>query len=253
MSENLNLIPLMQLQEVSLAAPLGSGYLLADISLDIFVGKRLAIVGSSGAGKTSVLRLLNRLSEFTSGSIVFDNQDLRKVRAEKLRQEVVLVPQEPKLLGMRIKEAITYPLVLQKLPRAEINSRLEYWLGVLNIPEDWLDRHELQLSLGQRQLVAMARALVMQPKILLLDEPTSALDIGRAHHLLNVLSELASGAAMAVVIVNHQLELVEQFSDRVLYLRQGRQMWNHLTRDVDWQQLREQILQEEKSAAQMWE
>ena len=243
--------PLMQLQQVSLAASVGSSYLLQDISCSVFGGDRVGIIGSSGAGKTSLLRLLNRLSEPTQGSIELNGQRLSQIPPVSLRSQIVLVPQEPKLLGMEVKEALTYPLRLQKLPRSEIVTRLDTWITRLNIPQAWLERYELQLSLGQRQLVAITRALMMHPKIILLDEPTSALDAGHASHLLQLLTELAN-SQKTVLMVNHQLDQIQQFASRILYLENGQLIKNVNAPDLDWLSLRQKIIQIEKQAAQEW-
>jgi len=243
----------LRLQQVSLSGSVGSHYLLKDISFEVFVGDRIALIGPSGAGKTSLLRLLNRLSEPTAGSIYLSNQEYRQIPVLQLRQQVTLVPQESKLLGMTVQEALAYPLVLRNLPRAEIQQRVGYWIEQLHISTDWLGRTEVQLSVGQRQLVAIARALVIQPKILLFDEPTSALDAGRAYHLLQVLTQLAHSSQTTILMVNHQLDIAQQFCTRVLHLQHGQ-----LVQDVpnsgqlDWAKLRETLIQAEAEAAEEW-
>ncbi|MBV8885829.1 MAG: ATP-binding cassette domain-containing protein [Chroococcidiopsidaceae cyanobacterium CP_BM_RX_35] len=243
----------LRLQQVSLSTAVGSHQLLKDISFEVFAGERIAIVGPSGAGKTSLLRLLNRLSEPTDGSIYLENQEYRQIPILQLRQQVTLVLQESKLLGMTVQEAIAYPLVLRRLPPQEIQQRLSYWTEQLSIPSDWLMQTEWQLSVGQRQLVAIARALVIQPKILLFDEPTSALDFGRASRLLQVLTQLTESNRTTILMVNHQLELAQQFCQRVLYFQHG-----HLVQDVpnseqlDWAKLRATLSAAEAQAAEEW-
>jgi len=226
--------------------------ILTDISFDVFKGDRLGIIGPSGAGKTSLLRLLNRLSEPTGGRIYLENQDYRKIPVLQLRRQVMLVPQEPKLLGMTVQQALAYPLTLQQLPQRQIQERLDACMNQLHIPGDWLERTELQLSVGQRQLVAIARALVIQPKILLLDEPTSALDAGRASHVLGVLADLAQKGNMAILMVNHQLDMAQLFCTRVLYLQGGQLLQDVPLAQIDWKQLRETLVQAEAQAAQEW-
>lgn len=243
----------LRLNQVSLSASVGSQYLLKDISFEVFKGDRIAIVGPSGAGKTSLLRLLNRLIESTAGSTYLENQEYRQLPVIQLRQQVTLVPQESKLLGMTVQEALAYPLVLRDLPRSQIQQRLSYWIEQLHIPEDWLGRTEVQLSVGQRQLVAIARGLVIQPKILLLDEPTSALDAGRASHLVQVLTQLATRSQTTILMVNHQLELAQMFCSRVLYLQNGQLLWDELnTSQMDWAKLRQTLIQAEAQAAEEW-
>ncbi|MGK7957489.1 MAG: ATP-binding cassette domain-containing protein [Crocosphaera sp.] len=213
---------LLQLSNVGLSDPLGRDLLLENISFTVNQGDRLAIVGPSGSGKTTLLRLINRLQDPHKGSIFFQSQPLKQFRVTNLRQQIVLVPQEPKLLGMTVEESLIYPLKLQKLSAREIKQRLEYWRSQLSIPDDWLERNELQLSLGQRQLISIVRGLMMQPQLLLLDEPTSALDHQKAIQLIELLKTITKDAKMTILMVNHQLELVEQFTTQVLKLNHGK-------------------------------
>jgi D-methionine transport system ATP-binding protein len=110
----------------------------------------------------------------------------------------------------------------------------------------------LQLSVGQRQLVAIARALLIQPKILLLDEPTSALDAGLASHVLSVLADLALKGKIAILMVNHQLDMAQLFCTRVLYLQNGQLLQDASVAQIDWKQLRETLVQAEAQASQEW-
>jgi D-methionine transport system ATP-binding protein len=221
---------------------------LQAISVQIKPRDRAIILGPSGSGKTSLLRLFNRLSEPTTGILFFKGTPYNKIPVLSLRKQIVLVPQEPKLLGMTVKEALAYPLTLQQLSQPEINTRITTYCEQLQIPESWFDKNELQLSLGQRQLVTIARGLIMQPEVLLLDEPTSALDIGIATKVI----EFLKTQEITILMVNHQLDIAEQFSDRVLFLKQGK-----LTKDIpnlnlDWQQLKQEIIETEKQIEQEW-
>ncbi|MDJ0846689.1 ABC transporter ATP-binding protein [Crocosphaera sp.] len=214
--------PLLQLSDVGLSDPLGRHQLLENISFTVNKGDRCCIVGPSGSGKTTLLRLINRLQDPHTGAILFQSQPLKQFQVIHLRQKIVLVPQEPKLLGMTVQDTLVYPLKLQKLSSTEINQRLEYWRSQLSIPDDWLERNELQLSLGQRQLISIVRGLMMEPTLLLLDEPTSALDRDKGLQLIEVLKTITKDAKTTVLMVNHQLELVEQFTTQVLKLNQGK-------------------------------
>lgn len=248
--------PQLQLKRVGLSSATGGAVagipILTDISFVVFAGDRLCLIGPSGAGKTSLLRLLNRLSEPTSGMICLEGQDYQKLPVLQLRRQVMLVHQESKLLGMTVQEALAYPLVLQQLSKQAITKRLEVVREQLHIPTDWLGRTELQLSVGQRQLVAIARALVCQPKILLLDEPTSALDAGLAAHTLGVLTELALHDKLTILMINHQLDLAERFCTRVLYLQEGQLLQDTATDQLNWKQLRERLTQWSEQASQDW-
>ncbi|MEH2130822.1 MAG: ATP-binding cassette domain-containing protein [Nostoc sp.] len=230
------------------------GYpILQDISLEVFhsdgsanaCGERIAIVGPVGAGKTSLLRLLNRLIEPTSGKIYLENQEYRQVPVIQLRQIVTLVLQESKLLGMTVGQALAYPLVLRGLPKQTIQQRVNHWTEQLHIPNEWLGRTEVQLSAGQRQLVAIARALIIQPKILLLDEPTSALDTGTSAHLMQVLTQLNQTHQTTILMVNHQLELAQMFCTRLLHLQKGHLFANQRFSEINWIELRESLIQAE--------
>ncbi len=230
------------------------GYpILQDISLEVFqgdgsanaCGERIAIVGPVGAGKTSLLRLLNRLIEPTSGKIYLENQEYRQIPVIQLRQTLVLVLQESKLLGMTVGQALAYPLVLRGLSKQTIEQRVSQWTEQLHIPSEWLGRTEVQLSAGQRQLIAIARALVIQPKILLLDEPTSALDAGTASHLMQVLTQLSQTHQTTILMVNHQLELAQMFCTQLLHLQQGQLLANQKVSEINWVELRESLIQAE--------
>jgi len=217
--------------------------ILQDISFEVFEGDCIAIVGPSGAGKTQLLRLLNRLSEPTSGTIYLENQEYRQIPVLQLRTSVTLALQESKLLGMTVKEALAYPLVLRGLPKQTIQQRVSHWIEQLQIPNDWLGRIEVQLSAGQRQLVAIARALVIQPKILLLDEPTSALDASTAFRVLDVLTQLAQSHHTTILMVNQQMEQAQKFCTHLLHLQQGRLLANQKASLIDWDNLQETLMQ----------
>ena len=244
---------IMQLEQVSLAASIGSAYLLQDVSFSVDRGDKLAIIGATGSGKTTLLRLLNRLDSPTTGTIYLEEQPLEQIPAISLRQQIVLVPQEPKLLGMSVTETLAYPLTLQNLPLKEIHQRVETWRNALRIPQEWLERNELQLSLGQRQLIAIARGLIMQPKVLLLDEPTSALDISLASHLLTVLDSLTEDGHTTIIMVNHQLDLIRNFAQRIIYLETGRVQEDVAANPANWQRLKERLLQTKAAEAEEWD
>ncbi|MDJ0736853.1 MAG: ATP-binding cassette domain-containing protein [Nostocaceae cyanobacterium] len=241
--------PQLKLEQVSLFASLRGkqlGYpILQDISLEVLKGDRIAIVGASGAGKTYLLHLLNRLLEPTSGKIYLENQEYRHIPVLKLRQQVVLVLQESKLLGMKVKQALAYPLILRGFNKQTIEKRLSYWQQQLQIPNDWLERTEVQLSMGQKQLVAIARALVTEPQILLLDEPTSSLDASTSNRLLEVLAALCTTHQTTILMVNHQLDLAQQFCTRLLHLHQGSLLADKQACVINWAELQASLHQAE--------
>lgn len=229
--------PQLQLQQIDVVTELGNQYLLQNISLDVFTSERIGIIGASGSGKTTLLRLLNRLSSPTAGQILFEQQPLSDWPVLSLRQQLMLVPQEPKLLGMTVQEALAYPLQLQNLPDQDIASRVQTWRQRLGIPEAWLTSTELQLSVGQRQLVSLARACVTEPKLCLLDEPTSALDPGTIDRVIKALT--ASG--MTLVIASHQYEFLNQICDRILWLNQGKLILDAPMSEIDWADIKAEL------------
>jgi D-methionine transport system ATP-binding protein len=253
-----NLPPKLKLEQVNLFAKLKTlksnqqGYpILQDISFEVTKGEFVVIIGLTGAGKTSLLRLINRLDEPSSGKIYLENQEYRQIPILELRANVTLVPQESKLLGMTVTEALAYPLVLRGLPKQTIQQRVSHCIEQLHIPNDWLGRTEVQLSAGQRQLIAIARALIIQPKILLLDEPTSFLDIRTAEHLIQVL-KLTQSHQTTILMVNHQLELAQMSCTRLLHLHQGRLFANQKADEVDWVNLRQSLTQAQTQADEEW-
>ncbi len=240
------------LDRVSLKTPNSAHYLLQDISFEVAAGACVGIVGASGAGKTSLLKVINRLSEVSQGKILFEGEDIHRIPVIALRRKITLLPQESKLLGMTVRQTLAYALTLRGIDRSIIEQRLQYWIEQLRLPGDWLDRTEVQLSVGQRQLVAIARALMIQPQVLLLDEPTSALDAGRGEFLIQFLRELAVRSSLTILMVNHQLELVEQFASQVLHLRQGQLIQNCSAQQVNWSELRQTLIDENTAIAEEW-
>lgn len=225
-------------------------YLLRDISFELFETDRLGIVGAAGAGKTSLLRLLNRLAQPASGQIFYQNRAIEQLPVVELRRQVMLVPQESRLLGMTVRQALAYPLRLRGLDQPTIERRIQTGLDQFQIPADWLERSEIQLSVGQRQWVAIARAVIAQPKVLLLDEPTSALDAGHAEQLLLLLKPLARSTA--VVMVNHQLDILQQFCSRLLELQQGQLIQDLTAEQIDWTAIKQNLVAQDTADPEDW-
>jgi D-methionine transport system ATP-binding protein len=214
-------------------------YSLREVSFEVFQGDRIAIVGAAGAGKTTLLRLLNRLISPTQGSLYFNDRPYTQISPVSLRQKILLLSQESKLLGMTVQEALTYPLQLRGVSPLGIATQVTEWRDRLHIPSEWLARTEQQLSLGQRQWVAIARALIAQPQVLLLDEPSAALDISQRHQFLEVLQQ--SGSATTVLMVTHQFDLAQAWCSRVLQFQQGQLITDQPAHEINWQTLEEAL------------
>ncbi len=220
----------LELKQVGLKRRLGYQDVLSDISLGVQSGDRLGLIGASGSGKTTLLRLINRLQDCDSGAIAWRGQPLASYGVTALRQQIMLVPQEPKLLGMTVAAALAYPLQIQRLPSAQIQERVQRWQQRFEISDDLLTRQEFELSVGQRQWIGLARGFIAEPKVLLLDEPTSALDVGKAAHL----SQLLSTMPCTCIIASHQFSILQNCCHRILWLDQGRIKLDAPTVEVDW-------------------
>jgi D-methionine transport system ATP-binding protein len=196
--------------------------------------------------------VINRLTTASSGKISFKNREYPQIPVISLRKQIALVSPESKLLGMTVGEALAYPLILRGLAPQMIQERVTYWREQLEIPEQWLTKTEVQLSGGERQLVAIARSLVIQPEILLLDEPTTCLDPGRAAHLMQILIQLSQTQSTAILMINHQLDLVQEFCTGLLYLHQGTLLLNQATSNIDWVTLKVNLLKKATQAEAEW-
>jgi D-methionine transport system ATP-binding protein len=243
---------LLQLDRLSYTPTNFTQPLLTDISLNLAAGEWIALTGLTGAGKSTLFRLLNRLSEPTTGEMFLDGVNARTIPSIDLRRRVMLVAQEPKLLGMKVREALAYPLKLQSLDSTEITQRVANVVELLQIPSDWFDRTESQLSTGQKQLVSIARGLVTRPQILLLDEPNANLDFATADRVLAALSQFSRSSNMGTIFTCHQLALAVKFSDRVLYLQDGKLSFDRPSISVDWQTLQHQFQELEARTNDEW-
>ena len=244
---------LLQLESIEYTPPNFTRPLLTDISFSLAQGESIALTGITGAGKSTLLRLLSRLSEPTTGQILLNGDNYKNISPITLRQRVMLVSQEPKLLGMKVRESLAYPLQLQSIGIEEIKQRIVTITEQFEIPTAWFDRTELQLSAGQKQIVSIARGVITQPQVLLLDEPIANLDFTTAERVLNTLTNIARAKQMGTILVNHQLELASRFSDRLLYLQDGKLLINEVSESVDWQNIRQQIRTSEDRSIAEWE
>ncbi|UEA60497.1 ABC transporter ATP-binding protein [Gordonia otitidis] len=212
---------------------------LDDVSLQVGAGEVVGVVGESGSGKTTLGRSIGGLTHLTGGRILIDGHDLDAVdraRLRALRHSIAFVPQDPTAsLDPRftVAESIREPLDIQHIgTRAEQSERVTELLDAVHLPQSFADRLPHELSGGQRQRVALARALSVRPKLLIADEPTSALDVSVQARVLDLFAELQRELGFAALFISHDLAVVEQVSDRVYVLRNGRVVESGLARDV---------------------
>jgi D-methionine transport system ATP-binding protein len=244
---------LLQLDRVNYTPTNFTRPLLTDIAFNLAAGECITLTGITGAGKSTLLRLLNRLNEPTTGQISLNSENYRSILPTTLRQRVMLVSQEPKLLGMKVRDALAYPLQLQALDPKAIEQRIVAITEQFEMPTDWFDRTELQLSAGQKQIVSIARGLITQPQVLLLDEPIANLDFTNAERILKTIDNITRAQRIGTIFVNHQLELAAQFSDRLLYLQDGKLLLDEVSKLVNWQDLQQQIRTAQKQSIAEWE
>lgn len=220
---------------VSRRRPSGESFSVLDhVSFTIPAGRRVAIIGRSGAGKTTMLRLINRLDNPDAGSISIGEVDIREIDPPHLRRRVGMLFQQPRLFDATIRENLDRPLLLAgRHPLTEATAISA--LRDVDLPATILGSHSRDLSLGQQQRVALARALVLEPEILLLDEPTSALDPQSADVILALLRTLQVRRTMTMLLVTHLVEHARTFADGFLALRDGAvRLGDTLESATDW-------------------
>ncbi|WP_287004745.1 MULTISPECIES: dipeptide ABC transporter ATP-binding protein [Gordonia] len=212
---------------------------LDDVSLHVDPGEVVGVVGESGSGKTTLGRSIGGLTHLSGGRILVDGHDLDAVdrtQLRSLRHTIAFVPQDPTAsLDPRftVAESIREPLDIQHIgTRAEQSTRVDELLDAVHLPRSFGDRLPHELSGGQRQRVALARALSVRPKLLIADEPTSALDVSVQARVLELFAELQHELGFAALFISHDLAVVEQVSDRVYVLRNGRVVEHGSARDV---------------------
>ncbi len=197
---------------------------LDDVSLEIFPGEKVVIIGPSGSGKSTLLRSINKLEKIDFGRITVDRMDIydNKVDISKVRAELGMVFQSFNLYRHKtaLQNLTLAPIKLKKTPRAEAEKEALKLLDKVGIREK-ADSYPAQLSGGQQQRVAIARALAMSPKIMLFDEPTSALDPEMIGEVLEVMGNLARDG-MTMVVVSHEMGFAREVADRMVFMDLGK-------------------------------
>ena len=199
-----------------------------DVSFSLQPGEKLAIIGESGSGKTTVARLIARLTDSTKGKIILDGEDITRAGGAQLKKayaKMQMVFQNPAdsfdprcTLGDGISES----LINHGRSRAQAAAITQKLLAMCELGEEFARRYPHEVSGGQCQRAAIARALAIEPQLLILDEATSALDVTVQAEIMSLLNRLQQERHMAYLFICHDIALVQDFCDRVLVMQAGR-------------------------------
>ena len=200
-----------------------------DVSFSVNRGEVFAVVGESGCGKTTLARMLLRLIEPDGGEIRFEGRNLLALRGEELRsqrRQMQMVFQDPFASlspRMRVGEIVAEPLAIHEpgLSGPERQARMTAILGRVGLNEDAMRRYPHEFSGGQRQRIGIARALILQPKLIVADEPVSALDVSVGAQVLLLLQDLQREFALTYIFISHSLPVVAQVATRIAVMRAG--------------------------------
>lgn len=200
----------------------GPLHVLQDVSLSVRGGEKIVICGPSGSGKSTLIRCINGLERHQQGQITVEGVELADRTLRHIRREVGMVFQSFNLFPHLtiLQNCMLAPMESRKLSRKEAEARSIEYLTRVHISEQAY-KYPAQLSGGQQQRAAIARALCMQPRIMLFDEPTSALDPEMISEVLDTMAELAS-SGMTMIVVTHEMGFAQKIADRVVFMDAGR-------------------------------
>ena len=211
----------------------GELHVLNDINLKVTKGEKIVICGPSGSGKSTLIRCINRLEEHQRGEIVVEGTELTNDNrsVEKIRGEVGMVFQQFNLFPHLsiLDNCSLAPIWVRKLPKVEAREKAMEYLKRVQI-DDQAHKYPAQLSGGQQQRAAIARALCMEPRIMLFDEPTSALDPEMIKEVLDVMVGLAEGG-MTMLVVTHEMGFAKEVADNMIFMDEGRIVEKAKTQD----------------------
>ena len=201
---------------------------LAGVSFTLEQGETYALVGESGSGKTTVIRAIAGLAPAQEGSVTFEGREIRGASERELRplrKDIAMMFQDP--VGslsprLTIRSLITEPYRIQGMKDRDLDAEAKRLLEMVNLPAHFADRYPYQLSGGQARRVGVARALALEPKLILADEPTAGLDVSVQGELLNLMNDLRERLGLAMVIITHNLNVVRHVADRMGIMYLGR-------------------------------
>ncbi len=199
-----------------------------DITLNVYKGKTLGIVGESGCGKSTFVRMLTQMDVPTSGEILFHGKDIVHLKGEERRlnrQHLQMVFQDPLASfnpKMKIIDILTEPLMnFGRLKKADREAKAKELLRMVELPEDFIYRYPHNMSGGQRQRIGIARALALEPEILVCDEATSALDVSIQDTIIELLVRLQREKDISIVFICHDMALIQAFAHQIAVMYLG--------------------------------
>jgi len=200
-----------------------------DISFEVYDGETLGLVGETGCGKTTVARTLLQLYHPTAGQIIFDGIDLASLpenEMRKIRSRMQMIFQDPYASlnpRMTVGSIISAPLdVHTQMTRDEKREKVQQLLSLVGLNPDFVNRYPHEFSGGQRQRIGIARALALNPELVVCDEPISSLDVSIQAQVVNLLEELQDKLGMTYIFVAHDLSMVRHISDRIMVMYLGK-------------------------------
>ncbi|MCR5773505.1 MAG: ATP-binding cassette domain-containing protein [Lachnospiraceae bacterium] len=223
---------LLSADKVTKSFPLGNRkrhIAVNNVSLEMYRGETLALVGESGCGKSTLAKLLMRLTDADSGRVFFDGTDISALSGRALRpyrRKMQMVFQDPASSlnpRMNIRDIIAEPLEVWHIckSRKETDERVKELLDLVELKESYLSRFPHQFSGGQKQRIGIARALALNPDLLVCDESVSALDVSVQAQILNLLKRLKKDLGLSCLFISHDLSVVNFIADRVCVMRAG--------------------------------
>ena len=219
----------MEIRLRNLRRNYGSLHAVDDVSLDIFRGETLGVVGESGCGKSTLGRSILRLIEPTSGELIYSGKDLRGLNKEEMREmrkKLQLIFQDPYASlnpRMTVLDLIKAPLDVFNIgTHDERIERVLEMMKLVGLTEEQMNRYPHEFSGGQRQRIVIARAIILSPEFVVCDEPVSALDVSVRAQVLNLLKELQAKRNLTYMFISHDLSVVKYISDRIAVMYLGR-------------------------------
>lgn len=203
---------------------------LDDVSIQIETGKTMAVVGESGSGKSTLAKALIRLIKIDSGEIIFNDQKISSLKNDnlkKIRKDIQMIFQDPYASlnpRMRIFEILEEPLIINDIDRKLRETKINDLILKVGLNEEDLKKYPHQFSGGQRQRIGIARALILEPKLVICDEPVSALDVSVQAQIIELLKSLQQEYKLTYLFITHDLRVVKHIADNVFVMQKGKLM-----------------------------